>query len=218
MPCTALRRRDRQPTTGRAASTSPTGSARPRPRGPDADARAASARPRPRAPRADLRRPQARGARLRPHGPRPARHRALGPRRQAATACSVARLLGGFRTRLPTYASTYHGAGRARRPRHARRRSPTTPLACKEQGFAGFKIHGWHDGDARREAANLLGVRARGRRRLAADDRPGLPAAHLDGRALCRPRLRRGRLLLVRGPVSRRRRSRPTATSACARS
>ena len=32
----------------------------------------------------------------------------VGPRRQAS-ARSVARLLGGFRTRLPTYASTYHG-------------------------------------------------------------------------------------------------------------
>ncbi|MFL5336704.1 MAG: enolase C-terminal domain-like protein [Geminicoccaceae bacterium] len=71
---------------------------------------------------------------------------------------SVARLLGGFRTRLPTYASTYHaqdsGGGLD---------SPAAfadyAAACKERGFAGFKIHGWHDGDARREAANALGVR-----------------------------------------------------------
>ena len=166
---------------------------------------------------ADLRRPQARGARLRPYGPRPARHRPVGPRRQAPAAVSVARLLGGFRTRLPTYASTYHGQDRAG--------GLDTPeafadyaLACKERGFAGFKIHGWHDGDARREAANAAG-RAQGRRRrLAADDRPGLRAADLDRRALCRARLRRGRLLLVRGPLSRQRRSRPSATSACASS
>ncbi|MFO1068917.1 MAG: enolase C-terminal domain-like protein [Geminicoccaceae bacterium] len=32
-------------------------------------------------------------------------------------------------------------------------------VACRERGFAGFKIHGWHDGDVRREAANVLGVR-----------------------------------------------------------
>ena len=32
---------------------------------------------------------------------------------------------------------------------------------CKALGYAGFKIHGWHDGDRRREAENLLGVRAR---------------------------------------------------------
>lgn len=72
----------------------------------------------------------------------------------------VSCLLGGFRTRLPTYASTYHGQD-----------SPgglDTPEAfadfaqqCKEQGFAGFKLHGWHDGNARREARNVLGVRAR---------------------------------------------------------
>ena len=76
---------------------------------------------------------------------------------------SVARLLGGFRTRLPTYASTYHGAGRAG--------GLDTPeafadyaAACRERGFAGFKIHGWHDGDASREVANIAG-RAQGRRR-----------------------------------------------------
>ena len=49
-----------------------------------------------------------------------ARHRAVGPRRQATRHVSVARLLGGFRTRLPTYASTYHAQDRARRPRLAR--------------------------------------------------------------------------------------------------
>ena len=71
---------------------------------------------------------------------------------------SVARLLGGFRTRLPTYASTYHGQDTG-----GGLDSPEAfadfALACKERGFAGFKIHGWHDGDARREAANALGVR-----------------------------------------------------------
>ena len=35
------------------------------------------------------------------------------------------------------------------------------PKQCKERGFAGFKIHGWHDGDARKEARNVLGVRER---------------------------------------------------------
>ena len=71
---------------------------------------------------------------------------------------SVARLLGGFRTRLPTYASTYHaqdtGGGLDSPEAFA-----DYALACQERGFAGFKIHGWHDGDARREAANALGVR-----------------------------------------------------------
>ena len=71
---------------------------------------------------------------------------------------SVARMLGGYRKRLPTYASTYHGQDQ--------KGGLDTPeafadyaVACKEQGFAGFKIHGWHDGNVRREIENLLGVR-----------------------------------------------------------
>ena len=64
---------------------------------------------------------------------------------------SVTRLLGGFRTRLPTYASTYHA-----QEEPGGLDSPGAfadyALACKERGFAGFKIHGWHDGNARREA------------------------------------------------------------------
>ena len=71
---------------------------------------------------------------------------------------SVGALLGAFRTRLPTYASTYHGQdepGGLDTPQAF----ADYALACREQGFAGFKIHGWHDGDAKREAANVLGVR-----------------------------------------------------------
>ncbi len=70
------------------------------------------------------------------------------------------RCLAVFGQNLPTYASTYHGQS-----------SPgglDTPdafadyaLACKEKGFAGFKIHGWHEGDARKEAHNVLLVRER---------------------------------------------------------
>ena len=71
---------------------------------------------------------------------------------------SVARLLGGFRERLPTYASTYHGQDEPG--------GLDTPeafadyaVACKEKGFRGFKIHGWNDGDVAREVRNVLGVR-----------------------------------------------------------
>lgn len=71
---------------------------------------------------------------------------------------SVARLLGGFRTRLPTYASTYH-AQEEKGGLDSPGAFADYAVACKERGFAGFKIHGWHDGNARREAANLLGVR-----------------------------------------------------------
>jgi L-alanine-DL-glutamate epimerase-like enolase superfamily enzyme len=72
----------------------------------------------------------------------------------------VARLLGGFRTRLPTYASTYHGQDA---PGGLDSVAAFADFAehCRKLGYVGFKIHGWHDGDVRRETANLLGVRAR---------------------------------------------------------
>ncbi|MGH7084338.1 MAG: hypothetical protein ACREFN_05035, partial [Acetobacteraceae bacterium] len=72
---------------------------------------------------------------------------------------SVSRLLGGFRKRLPTYASTYHGQlepggldSPAAFAEYAR--------ACRARGFAGFKIHGWHDGNVAREIATIRAVRA----------------------------------------------------------
>jgi L-alanine-DL-glutamate epimerase-like enolase superfamily enzyme len=71
---------------------------------------------------------------------------------------SVARLLGAFRTRLPTYASTYHGQdepGGLDTPEAFAEYAVT----CREHGFAGFKIHGWHAGNPRKEAVNLIGVR-----------------------------------------------------------
>lgn len=72
----------------------------------------------------------------------------------------VAKLLGGFRERLPAYASTYHaqdaGGGLDSPEAFAE-----FAAQCKAMGYPGFKIHGWHDGNARREAHNLLGVRAR---------------------------------------------------------
>jgi L-alanine-DL-glutamate epimerase-like enolase superfamily enzyme len=73
---------------------------------------------------------------------------------------SVARMLGAFRKRLPTYASTYHAQlepGGLDTPEAF----ADYALACKEQGFTGFKIHGWHEGDACKEARNVLLVRER---------------------------------------------------------
>lgn len=71
---------------------------------------------------------------------------------------SVAALLGGFRTRLPTYASTYHGQDEP-----GGLDSPEAFAAyarqCRQEGFAGFKIHGWHDGNVQREVANIHAVR-----------------------------------------------------------
>ena len=71
---------------------------------------------------------------------------------------SVSALLGGYRDRLPTYASTYHGqetAGGLFCPEAF----ADFAVACRHQGFAGFKIHGWNNGDIEREVANVLGVR-----------------------------------------------------------
>lgn len=73
---------------------------------------------------------------------------------------SVARMLGAFRKRLPTYASTYHA-----QEEPGGMDSPEAmadfALACKAQGFPGFKIHGWHNGDAKREARAVLLTRER---------------------------------------------------------
>ncbi|WP_366554122.1 enolase C-terminal domain-like protein [Aquibaculum sediminis] len=73
------------------------------------------------------------------------------------TGRSVSDLLGRYRTRLPAYASTYHG------DHSGSLDSPAAfadfALACQAMGYPAFKLHGWHDGDARREAENVLAVR-----------------------------------------------------------
>lgn len=70
--------------------------------------------------------------------------------------CSIGVLLGGYRKRLPAYASTYHG------DRNGGLDSKEAFAAFAEEcfglGYRAFKIHGWHDGDAREEAENLLHV------------------------------------------------------------
>jgi L-alanine-DL-glutamate epimerase-like enolase superfamily enzyme len=73
---------------------------------------------------------------------------------------SVAAMLGAFRERLPTYASTYHGQsipGGLDTPEAF----ADYAAACRERGFHGFKIHGWNDGNVARESDNLRQVRAR---------------------------------------------------------
>jgi len=71
---------------------------------------------------------------------------------------SVARLLGAFRKSLPTYASTYHGQNEP-----GGLDSPEAfadyALHCRDAGFSGFKIHGWHDGNITREIAAIQAVR-----------------------------------------------------------
>jgi L-alanine-DL-glutamate epimerase-like enolase superfamily enzyme len=71
----------------------------------------------------------------------------------------VSRLLGGFRERLPTYASTFHGdrnGGLSSKEAFA-----DYAEYCYELGFRAFKIHGWTAGDRREEAENVRHVGAK---------------------------------------------------------
>ena len=70
----------------------------------------------------------------------------------------IATLLGGWRTRLPCYASTYHGDDNG---------GLSTPedygefaAHCKEEyGYPAFKIHGWIGAPISREVAAVLAIR-----------------------------------------------------------
>lgn len=70
----------------------------------------------------------------------------------------IYQLLGGWRKKLPTYASTYHGDENG---------GLSTPadyadfaLLCKEEyGYPAFKIHGWVNGPIAREVAAVLAIR-----------------------------------------------------------
>ena len=68
-------------------------------------------------------------------------------------------LLGGWRKKLPCYASTYHGDenGGLTRPEDY----GEFALQCKERfGYPAFKIHGWIDVPIEREVAAVLAIRA----------------------------------------------------------
>lgn len=72
----------------------------------------------------------------------------------------VYELLGGHRTRLPAYASTLGGDG------HASGLSSPEAYAdfaerCLELGYPGYKMHGWPDGDVKRETAMIEAVAKR---------------------------------------------------------
>ncbi len=70
---------------------------------------------------------------------------------------SVSRMLGGYRTRLPAYASTYHGDRNG--GLDSKEAFGDFALQCRDMGYTAYKIHGWHEGDRREEAENLLHVR-----------------------------------------------------------
>ena len=76
-------------------------------------------------------------------------------KRQNASVCEM---LGGYRKRLPAYASTYMGdrhGGLSSKEHYA-----DFARHCFDLGYRAFKIHGWNDGNAREEAENVLHVAA----------------------------------------------------------
>jgi L-alanine-DL-glutamate epimerase-like enolase superfamily enzyme len=72
---------------------------------------------------------------------------------------SVSELLGGYRKRLPVYASTYMGDRNG--VLSSKEAYGDFAVQCYEMGFRAFKIHGWNEGNKREEADNLLHVRSR---------------------------------------------------------
>ena len=71
----------------------------------------------------------------------------------------IHQLLGGYRKTLPTYPASVHAT------EHDELKSPGEMAdfaeQCKELGYPAFKIHGWENGEPRREAATILAVRDR---------------------------------------------------------
>jgi L-alanine-DL-glutamate epimerase-like enolase superfamily enzyme len=69
----------------------------------------------------------------------------------------VYELLGGFRKKLPAYASTYHGD---HQPDGLNSPEAFADFAeqCLEAGWPAFKIHGWGDAPIEQEMANVLAV------------------------------------------------------------
>jgi L-alanine-DL-glutamate epimerase-like enolase superfamily enzyme len=71
----------------------------------------------------------------------------------------ISRLLGGYKTRVPCYASTYHGdtsGGLSTPEAYAE-----FALQCRELGYPAFKIHGWGRAPITQEAATVRAVRKR---------------------------------------------------------
>lgn len=75
-----------------------------------------------------------------------------------AHGASISTLLGGWRTRLPAYVSTYH-AQNSGHGLHDIGAFVAFAEQCKAMGYPAFKVHGWNDGDVRREGANLRAIR-----------------------------------------------------------
>ncbi len=64
------------------------------------------------------------------------------------------RLLGGYKTRVPCYASTYHG-DEQKEGLNSPEAYADFALQCREMGYPAFKIHGWGQAPIAREVANV---------------------------------------------------------------
>lgn len=71
--------------------------------------------------------------------------------------CSVSTLLGGYRKTIPAYASTYHGDRNG--GLDSKEAFGDFALKCRDMGYRAFKIHGWHEGNPKEEAALVTHVR-----------------------------------------------------------
>ena len=69
----------------------------------------------------------------------------------------VHELLGGYKTSLPCYASTYHGDENG--GLDCPEAFAEFAVRCKEIGYPAFKIHGWGNAPVKKEIANVLAVR-----------------------------------------------------------
>ncbi|MGH2458720.1 MAG: enolase C-terminal domain-like protein, partial [Chloroflexota bacterium] len=68
-------------------------------------------------------------------------------------------LLGGWKTSLPCYASTYHGDENG--GLDSAEAFADFAVQCRELGYPAFKIHGWGRGPIQREVATVLETRRR---------------------------------------------------------
>ncbi len=64
------------------------------------------------------------------------------------------RLLGGFKAKVPCYASTYHG-DEQRIGLNSPEAYAEFAIQCREMGYPAFKIHGWGQAPISREVANV---------------------------------------------------------------
>ncbi|KRA24280.1 hypothetical protein ASD65_07475 [Microbacterium sp. Root61] len=72
---------------------------------------------------------------------------------------SLSQMLGGYRERLPAYASTLFGDDEGAGPLGTPEAFADFARECVDLGYRAVKIHGWNNGDIEREIRNVRGVR-----------------------------------------------------------